>query len=67
MLATTASSILGDPMTKLSPTDLMRAALIVEGQAIDLAWASDPATLPGEVEDLRRLALGLRELACSTD
>lgn len=54
-------------MTKLTPTDLMRAALIVEGQAIDLAWASDPATPPGEVDDLRRLALGLRELACSTD
>ncbi len=67
MLAMTASSRSDDLMTKLSPTDLMRAALIVEGQAIDLAWASDPAIPPGEVEDLRRLATGLRELACSTD
>lgn len=49
--------------TDIAPTDLMRAALIVEGMASDLAWVSDPATPPGEVEDLRRLALGLRELA----
>ena len=68
MLAKMASSRLGDPMTKLSPTDLMRAALIIEGQALELEengyrYRADWS----EIEDLRRLATGLRELACSTD
>lgn len=70
MLAMTASSRSGDPMTKLSPTDLMRAALIVEGQALDLEhmWEEGNVCHPTEaIEDLRRLATGLRELACSTD
>lgn len=66
MLAKMASSRLGDPMTKLSPTDLMRAALIVEGQAIELEENGYRADWP-EIEDLRRLATGLRELACSTN
>ena len=72
MLAMTASCGSGDPMTKLTPTDLMRAALIVEGQALEMAWDGygDPPIDPTaheSLEDLRRLATGLRELACSTD
>jgi hypothetical protein len=57
-------------MTKLSPTDLMRIALIVEGQALELRFGDEwPRSSPTaeKIRDLERLATGLRELACSTD
>lgn len=54
-------------MTKLSPTDLMRAALIVEGQAIELEERGFLAEYWPDIDEFKRLALGLRELACSTD
>ncbi len=67
MLAMTASSRSDDPMTKLSPTDLMRAALIVEGVAIELGCEPGASVFDPDIAELWRLATGLRELACSTD